>query len=267
MDKIEEKRKKWAEEIKIFINDNNMQDVFTNENIFYNLYNCNLYVYIRVSTEKQDFGRQLLELYNWAKKHNIKIYIKNIFFDKFTGKKITRDGYQTVREELKKGDYFITTNLNRLGRNWDEIKKEWYNMETNHINRIILDNENLSVELPNEEKQEISLSRKFIQDISFSAVLYSACQKIQEVSETTKDGRKKAAAKGHFPGRPAAKNSKIETFIKILKLQIEDGLTSDEAIKKVKMPRNTYFVWLRKYKNDYKVNTIQEVYNILKAKI
>ena len=168
---------------------------------------------------------------------------------------------------LKKGDYFITTNLNRLGRNWDEIKKEWYNMETNHINRIILDNENLSVELPNEEKQEISLSRKFIQDISFSAVLYSACQKIQEVSETTKDGLKKAAAKGHFPGRPAGKNSNIETFIKILKLQIEDGLTSDEAIKKVKMPRNTYFVWLRKYKNDYKVNTIQEVYNILKAKI
>ena len=79
MDKIEEKRKKWAEEIKIFINDNNMQDVFTNENIFYNLYNCNLYVYIRVSTEKQDFGRQLLELYNSAKKHNIKIYIKNIY--------------------------------------------------------------------------------------------------------------------------------------------------------------------------------------------
>ena len=86
MDKIEEKRKKWAEEIKIFINDNNMKDVFANENIFYNLYNCNLYVYIRVSTEKQDFGRQLLELYNWAKKHNIKIYIKHIFFDKFTGK-------------------------------------------------------------------------------------------------------------------------------------------------------------------------------------
>ena len=44
-------------------------------------------------------------------------------------------------------------------------------METNNINRIILDNKNLSVELPNEKQQEITLNRKFIQDISFSAVL------------------------------------------------------------------------------------------------
>ena len=258
--------------INIFLKNTNYSLLDIKKTIFIHAGYTNTNLFIKTSDNKSYLVR--ISNNDFVDRKNEYLFLKSInqldqylFFDKFTGKKITRDGYQTVREELKKGDYFITTNLNRLGRNWDEIKKEWYNMETNHINRIILDNENLSVELPNEEKQEISLSRKFIQDISFSAVLYSACQKIQEVSETTKDGLKKAAAKGHFPGRPAGKNSNIETFIKILKLQIEDGLTSDEAIKKVKMPRNTYFVWLRKYKNDYKVNTIQEVYNILKAKI
>lgn len=267
MEKIEEKRKKWAEEIKKFINDNNMKDVFTNENIFYNLYNCNLYVYIRVSTEKQDFGRQLIELYEWAKKHNITIYIENIFFDKFTGKKITRDGYQAFKRALKNGDYIITTNVNRLGRNWDEIKKEWYNMETNNINRIILDNKNLSVELPNEKQQEITLNRKFIQDISFSAVLYAACQKIQEVSETTKDGLKRAAAKGRFPGRPTGKYSTMNNFIDTLKLIVEDGKTTREAFKITKIPNQTYFYWLKKYKKDFNVDNTKDLYNILKLKI
>lgn len=262
-----EKRLKWQNEIKEFIKTTDMEDIFKMDNEFYNKYNCNLYIYLRVSTEEQDFGRQLIELYNWAKKKNITIYIKNIYFDKFTGKKITRDGYQELKINIKSGDYIATTNLNRLGRNWDDIKREWYEFEINRINRIILDNDNLSVELPNEKHEEMTINRKFIQDISFSAVLYSACQKIQEVSDSTKDGMKKARSKGKRIGRPAGNNSNYKNFVKTLKYQFEDNLTSSEALEKSKMTRPTYFVWLRKYKEKYNINDTKKLYEILKKEL
>lgn len=259
-----EKRIKWQNEIKEFIKATNMQDIFKMDNEFYNKYNCNLYIYLRVSTEEQDFGRQLIEVYNWAKKKYITIYINNIYFDKFTGKKISRDGYQELKSNIKTGDYLATTNLNRLGRNWDDIKREWYGFEINKINRIILDNDNLSVELPNEKQEEMTINRKFIQDISFSAVLYSACQKIQEVSDSTKDGMKKAKAKGKKLGRPASQTTNYQNFFKTLKYQFEDGLTSYEALEKTKLTRPTYFDWLRKYKAKYNINDTQKLYEVLK---
>lgn len=267
MEKIEEKRKKWAEEIKKFINDNNMDDVFVSYNEFKEFYNCDLYIYLRVSTEKQDFGRQLIELYEWAKKHNITIYINNIYFDKYTGKRTTRSGYQTLKRQLKSNDYIITTNLNRLGRDWDEIKKEWYTMEANNIQRIILDNNLLSVELPNEEESEMTLNKKFMQLIGFGLALYGACQKIEEVTSTTKGGLEKAAKKGHYPGRPAGKHSTIDNFIKTLRLIAEDGKTTREAFKITKIPNQTYFYWLKKYKKDFNVDNTKDLYNILKFKI
>ena len=78
----------YKNEIIKFIYDNNLTDIFTEQDFFFEKYHCKIYVYLRVSTEKQDFGRQLLEIYKWAKEKNITICIDNIYFDKYTGKKL-----------------------------------------------------------------------------------------------------------------------------------------------------------------------------------
>ena len=231
----------------------------SNDNEFYNRYHCNIFAYMRVSTEKQDFTRQVIELYEFLKKKNISILTSNIFCDKFTGKRINREQYQAMKKQLKENDYLITSNLSRLGRNWDDIKKEWYEMECNNINRIIIDNENLSVELPTEEKKVIDLNRKMIQDITFSACLYSACQKIEEVSQSTKDGLKKAVANGKKLGKPCGVYSNRDNFLATIRLQINENMIQKYACEITKLPLPTYQLWLKKERERTGIQDLKEL--------
>lgn len=251
--------KTYRKEIIDFIKEKKMEDVFTLENTFFEFYKCELYVYLRVSTKKQDFRRQLIEIYEWSKRKKIQIYVNNIFFDKYSGKKekCERYGYMALKERIKEKDYLLTTNLNRLGRNWDDIKKEWYSLECDNINRIIIDNDNLSVELPNELKKEMSLNRKMVQDITFSACLYSACQKIEEVRQSTRDGLKDAIAQGKVIGKPRGENSTIQNFINTLKLQVEKGYTQKSASLMTKYPERTYKNDLKSYYEKYNTRDLK----------
>lgn len=249
-------------EIINYINENNLHDVFTVDNIFYNNYNCNLFVYIRVSTEAQGFERQIEEIYKWAKKKNVVICIDYIFLEKYTGKRIYRPQYQEMKQHIKQNDYLVTTNLSRLGRNWDEIKKEWYEMDTKQINKIIIDNNNLCVELPNEKKQEVNLNSKMIQDITFSACLYSACIKIKEVSESTKAGLEVARKNGKTLGKPKGKYSTRENFIETLRLKV-NGASYKQATNKTLMPVATFRLWLDKYKKETDIYNNAKILELL----
>ncbi len=256
--------KEYIEEIKQFINENNMNDIFIEENQFYNLYNCHLYVYIRVSTESQDFGRQILELYEWAQKKGIKIYIDHIFCDKYTGKKTTRKQYEEMHNLLRENDYIVVSELNRLGRNWDNTKKEWQFLIDKNINTIILDNTMLSAKLPNEKQEVITLEYKFVRDIVFNAINYVASKKIEEVSRSTKDGLKKAKLKGNFPGRPSPNtDSSKENLINTLKLCINENIGYRKACLQTRYPIGSLTLKLKQIREEYNVKNISEILEIL----
>lgn len=235
-----------------FIKKHQMTDVFTSENLFLSKYGYDLYVYLRVSTKKQEFARQILELYEWAKKKGITLYIYNIFCDKFTGKSNDRLGYQNILNKAKENDYILVAELNRLGRDWDNIKKNWYYLEYSNINIIIMDNELLSAKLPNETCEERTLNDKYIQSMIFINVLYGGCLKLEEVSRTTKGGIKVARLEGKQIGKPKGEFTNEKNFIKTLSYQMEDNLTLDEALKKTNFPKSTYILWLKKYKEKFK---------------
>lgn len=253
-------------EIYNFIKNSDMQDVFTTKNEFYEKYKQNVYVYIRVSTDHQEFGRQLVALHKWCKSKKITIPIENIFFDKYTGKKFDRGGYQNLKLKIGSSDYLIVSELNRFGRNWDKIKEEWEQLQKDNINVIIQDNDMLSAPLPNEDSPKLTLEYKFIQSIVFNAINYVASKKIEEVSKTTKDGLEKARLQGKQLGRPVGKYTNIKNFINVLKLQIEDGYTLKPSLEKTMFPKTTYFYWLKKYKKDNSLVSIEEVYNYLKPR-
>ena len=79
------------------------------------------YGYKRVSTERQDIGRQTDALNNFQKEHNITI--DEVFTDYYTGKTFNRENYIKLKQVIKNGDYLIVKEVDRLGRNWDGIKK------------------------------------------------------------------------------------------------------------------------------------------------
>ena len=91
------------------------------------------YFYGRVSTKDQNLARQLESARNYNKK------IDRIFTDKQSGKNFSRDEYMKLKALLCQGDEVIVKELDRLGRNKEEIKSEIAWFKENGIDLRILD--------------------------------------------------------------------------------------------------------------------------------
>jgi DNA invertase Pin-like site-specific DNA recombinase len=83
-----------------------------------------LYAYLRVSTQEQNVARQLKAL----KEYRDELLEENVFVDKQSGKDFERKEYCRLKELLQPGDELIIKELDRLGRNKEEIKRElsWF---------------------------------------------------------------------------------------------------------------------------------------------
>ena len=79
----------------------------------------NMYGYVRVSTREQNVERQLIAL------EKAGIHKKKIFIDQQSGKDFERPAYQKMMKKLRKGDIVVTKSIDRLGRNYEEIKEQW----------------------------------------------------------------------------------------------------------------------------------------------
>ncbi|MBR1442089.1 MAG: recombinase family protein [Firmicutes bacterium] len=75
--------------------------------------------YVRVSTREQNTDRQLIAL-----KEN-GVPIENILTDKMSGKDFNRPAYRRLLKRLHKGDVLIIKSIDRLGRNYKDIIKQW----------------------------------------------------------------------------------------------------------------------------------------------
>ena len=78
-----------------------------------------LYGYARVSSKDQNLDRQIALLIENG------VEERNIFKEKKSGKNFNREEYKKLLEVLNVGDTIILTELDRLGRNMQEIEKEY----------------------------------------------------------------------------------------------------------------------------------------------
>ncbi|MDR1559738.1 MAG: recombinase family protein [Clostridiales bacterium] len=78
-----------------------------------------VYGYARVSTANQNEARQLDAL------ETLKIPRDQIFVDKMSGKDFNRPAYRALVNNLEEGDLLYVGSIDRLGRDYDEIQREW----------------------------------------------------------------------------------------------------------------------------------------------
>ena len=90
------------------------------------------YGYVRVSTREQCFDRQIKALYDYAS-------IDRVFQDKQSGKDFAREQYQMMKDIVRAGDTVIVKELDRFGRNKDEMKKELEWFKVNGVSVRILE--------------------------------------------------------------------------------------------------------------------------------
>lgn len=92
------------------------------------------YFYGRVSTKDQNLERQLVVARQYKN-----IPSENVYCDKQSGKNFDRTEYQKLKSVVKPGDEVIVKELDRLGRNKDEIKAEIAWFKDNGVTLRILD--------------------------------------------------------------------------------------------------------------------------------
>ena len=77
------------------------------------------YGYIRVSSTDQNEDRQRLAMKERA------VPEKNIYADKQSGKDFDRPQYKRLVKRLRPGDLVYVLSIDRLGRNYEEIQRQW----------------------------------------------------------------------------------------------------------------------------------------------
>ena len=191
-----------------------------------------IYGYARVSSKDQKLERQLLELEKFG------IVKENIYCDKQSGKDFDRTNYKILRSKLRKGDLLVIKSIDRLGRNYDMIIEEWsYITKSVNCDIVVLDMNLLDTRSDN------NLVGKFISDIVLQILSFVAEKERDNIKQRQAEGIKIARAKGVIFGRP--KQTLPDNYETISNMLINKEITIDQALKKTKMSRSTFYKYLK----------------------
>lgn len=186
------------------------------------------YGYIRVSTKEQNIDRQLSAILKEG------IEMNQIYIDKASGKDFNRKKYKKLIRKLKVGDELYIKSIDRLGRNYDEIIKEW-NLITKEKNAEIIV---LDFPLLDTRTKTCDLTGKFIADIVLQILSYVAQIERENTHQKQMEGIKEAKKKGVKFGRP--KRELPDKFYEIAIIWREGKISLREGARTLKISHSTF---------------------------
>jgi DNA invertase Pin-like site-specific DNA recombinase len=187
------------------------------------------YGYARVSTKEQNLQRQTEALLPYLDYDE-----RSIITDKQSGKDFDRQGYLMLRDRLlRSGDTLYIKELDRLGRNYEQIKEEYYNLIQKGISIEILDTPMLST------TNKSSLELKLISSITFELLSYLAEKERVKIKERCAEGIAAARASGVRFGR--APIERPSNFQEVYNEWKDGQITAVEAMKKTNLKKNTFY--------------------------
>lgn len=191
------------------------------------------YGYVRVSSQTQNIARQMEEMNKYG------ITKKFIYIDKASGKDFERDSYRKLKKKLRKDDLLIIKSIDRLGRNYDMIINEWYDL----TKKIECDIFVIDFPLLDTRIEGKNLMGKFIADIVLQVLSFVAQNERESIKQRQREGIRLAKERGVHMGRP--KYVLPDNFNEVVKRYKDKEITNAEAIKILKMNRGTFFKYVK----------------------
>lgn len=203
-----------------------------------------IYGYIRVSSKDQNEARQIEQMKNHG------VDERFIFIDKESGKNFDRKEYQLIKRVLNQGDLLIVEAIDRFGRNYREILKEWREI----TEEIKVDIKVLDMPLLDTTQYKDTLGN-FVSDLILQVLSFVAERERDNIRKRQSQGIAIAKAKGIKFGRP--KQVIDENFIKAYKRWKSGEITAVKAMSLCKMKRNTFYRRVKEYEkihNKYRMS-------------
>ncbi len=193
-----------------------------------------VYGYVRVSSADQNEERQLVAMAQQG------IKPRNIFTDKQSGKDFERPEYLKLLEKLKEGDLLIVKSIDRLGRNYEEIIRQWRRI-TKEIGADIrvLDMPLLDTTLSKD------LLGTFIADLVLQVLSFAAENERSNIRKRQREGIDAAQARGVRFGRPEIPDSK--EMQEAMMLYSQNKITLSKALSMSGIGKTTFYKKLKEF--------------------
>lgn len=189
--------------------------------------------YIRVSSKEQNLDRQLESMLQEG------INERDIYQEKQSGATFERPRYKALKDVLREGDTIVIKSLDRLGRNYEQIKQEWNDIvNIKKCNIKVLDMPVLDTTNNNKE-----LVNKVITDIVLQLLGYVAEQERNFIKQRQREGIDSAIKKGVKFGRPKA--VKPDNFDSVVARVKAGDITSVQAMRELNLTKTTYYKLLK----------------------
>ena len=193
-----------------------------------------VYGYIRVSSTDQNEDRQLIAMYKKG------LDDKTIFIDKVSGKNFDRPQYIKLISVLQAGDLLYLLSIDRLGRNYEEIQRQWriltkeIGIDISVIDMPLLDTRNGK-----------DLMGTFIADLVLQILSFVAENERENIRKRQAEGIAAAKIRGVCFGRPPIPDP--DNFLEIINNWKNKQISLEEALGLCAMSESTFYRRLKKY--------------------
>ncbi len=203
-----------------------------------------IYGYVRVSSTDQNEERQVLALQAAG------VDRKQMFLDKQSGKDFHRPAYEALLLTLKAGDLLYVLSIDRLGRNYEEIQRQWKILTKEiGIDICVLDMPLLDT------RRGKDLMGTFIADLVLQILSFVAETERENIRKRQEEGIAAAKERGIQFGRPMLKEP--SDFSEIINAWSCRRITTQEALFRSHMSKSTFYRRLRNYEIQGKTRRIK----------
>lgn len=204
------------------------------------------YFYARISSKDQNLARQLAVARQYKD-----IPDENVFYDIQSGKDFNRDDYLRLKSILVKDDEVVVPELDRFGRNKEEIKSEVAWFKDNNVYLRILDVPTTLIDFQGQD-----WIREMVNNILIEVLGAVAEQERKktlrrqregiEAMPVDNEGYKYSSKTGRRFGR---KSKKPKNFIEVYERQQRGEITLNEALALVGIGRTRWYELAKEVQN------------------
>lgn len=187
-----------------------------------------VYGYVRVSSIDQNEDRQMVVM------EQRKVPKGNIYVDKQSGKDFERPQYKKMIKKLKSGDLLYILSIDRLGRNYEDVQKQW-RILTKEIGVDIC-----IIDMPLlDTRNGKDLMGTFIADLVLQILSFVAQSERENIKKRQAQGIAAAQKKGIKFGRPE-KELPLD-FKEVVKRWENKTISTDTALKLCGFGKSTFY--------------------------
>lgn len=195
-----------------------------------------VYGYVRVSTDHQDYARQIEAL----KKLGVKE--RNIFKDKKSGKDFNRDEFRKLMQIIESDDCIVVLELDRFGRNMTEIRNHWYWItQQKRTNIVVVDQPILNTNLG------IRGLGNFVSELILAVFSLMAEIERSLINKRMRDGLRRVKLEGKKLGRKQKPIPK--SFWNIKESFLANEKSQNQASRELGIDPKTFKSWMKKTEN------------------